>query len=270
MGTRYAALNERSQQKSQVSNMKDTLSNPVAWEKIQGKDAFKRQLKQEEERLAKITPPSLQEGQRDRCAKRLTVLEKAMVNGDVSKGIPAMPSQKEMWDTPAGSIGKHTAWEKFWKEHSIDEKGNVHKTVDGYGAIFQWKDARRALMPDREEEDPDIANTDTFRPTDGDGSSKFIDYASMTMAPLANLSYQEVDEMFPGREPSMQEMKVRAGELEKKRAELKEQYESVESDESIETQSTCQAVTSSGKQCKREAKVGTSCGIKSHIAQLGE
>ena len=227
MGTRYAALNERSQQKSQVSNMKDTLSNPVAWEKIQGKDAFKRQLKQEEERLAKIT--------------------KAMVNGDVSKGIPAMPSQKEMWDTPAGSIGKHTAWEKFWKEHSIDEKGNVHKTGDGYGAIFQWKDARRALMPDREEEDPDIANTDTFRPTDGDGSSKFIDYASMTMAPLANLSYQEVDEMFPGREPSMQEMKVRAGELEKKRAELKEQYESVESDESIEAQSTCQAVTSSGK-----------------------
>jgi len=259
MSTKYSTAEERKTSKRQIDNMKDVLSNPIAWNEIRDKESFKRQLKQEEGRLKEITPPKLDPTQRNVYAKRIEQLEKVMRLGNAAKGIPAMPSQKEQWDTPAGAVGKHGTWENFWKKHSVDENDNIVKVPSGYGAIFQWKDARRAFFADREEEDPDVANTDIFRPNDpGIGESKFIDYQSMTMSPLSNLSYEEVDEIFPEREPSMGELKVRAAEVEKQREELAQDLR-------------CQAKTKNGKQCSRDHLPGEShCGLKAHETQMKE
>ena len=259
MSTKYSTAEERKTSKRQIDNMKDVLSNPIAWNEIRDKENFKRQLKQEESRLKEITPPKLDSGQRNVYAKRIEQLERVMRQGNPAKGIPPMPSQKEQWDTPAGAVGKHGTWENFWKKHSVDENDNIVKVPNGYGAIFQWKDARRAFFADREEEDPDVANTDVFRPNDpGTGESKFIDYQSMSMSPLSQLSYEEVDEIFPDREPSLGELKVRAAEVEKQREELAQELQ-------------CQAQTKDGEQCKnRRIPDELSCGVKEHRDQFKE
>ena len=248
MSTKYSTAEERKTSKRQIDNMKDVLQNPIAWNEIRDKENFKRQLKEEETRLKEITPPKLDGAKRQVYAKRIEQLEKVMRLGNAAKGIPSMPSQKEQWDTPAGAVGKHGTWENFWKKHSIDENENIVKVPSGYGAIFQWKDARRAFFSDREEEDPDVANTDIFRPNDPDvGDSKFIDYQSMSMSPLSNLSYEEVVEL-----------QVRASEVDKKREELAQDL-------------LCQAKTKNGKQCTRNHLPGEShCGLKAHETQMKE
>ena len=259
MATKYSTAEERKTSKRQIDNMKDVLQNPIAWNEIRDKESFKKQLHQEESRLKQITPPKLDPIERRTYAQRIEQLERVMRLGNAAKGIPPMPSQKEQWDTPAGAVGKHGTWENFWKKHSVDENENIVKVPSGYGAIFQWKDARRAFFADREEEDPDVANTDIFRPDDpSTGESKFIDYQSMSMSPLSQLSYEEVEEIFPDREPSMVELQVRAAEVDQKREELAQDL-------------LCQAKTKSGKQCTRNHLPGEShCGLKAHETQMKE
>jgi hypothetical protein len=259
MSTKYSTAEERKTSKRQIDNMKDVLSNPIAWNEIRDKESFKRQLKQEEGRLKQITPPKLDPVQKRTYAQRIEQLERVMRLGNSSKGIPSMPSQKEQWDTPAGAVGKHGTWENFWKTHSVDENENIVKVENGYGAIFQWKDARRAFFVDREEEDPDVANTDVFRPNDPEvGASKFIDYQSMTMSPLAKLSYEEVEEIFPDREPSTGELKIRAAEVEQHREKMAQELR-------------CQAKNSNGTQCKRDRLPHKlHCEVKTHKNQFKE
>ena len=259
MATKYSPAEERKTSKRQIDNMKDVLQNPIAWNEIRDKESFKKQLHQEESRLKQITPPKLDPIERRTYAQRIEQLERVMRLGNAVKGIPAMPSQKEQWDTPAGAVGKHGTWETFWKSHSVDDDDNIIKPDNGYGAIFQWKDMRRAFFADREEEDPDIANTDVFRPNDPEvGESKFIDYQSMTMSPLANLSYEEVDELFPEREPTTGELKVRAAELEKRREEMAQELR-------------CQAKNKDGSQCKRDRLPNKAhCEVKTHKNQFKE
>ena len=104
-----------------------------------------------------------------------------------------------------------------------------------------------------------MANTDVFRPNDpGTGESKFIDYQSMSMSPLSQLSYEEVDEIFPDREPSLGELKVRAAEVAKQREELAQELQ-------------CQAQTKDGEQCKnRRIPDELSRGVKEHRDQFKE
>jgi hypothetical protein len=78
------------------------------------------------------------------------------------------------------------------------------------------------------------------------------------MSPLSNLSYDEVDEIFPDREPSIVELQVRAAEVDKKREELAQDL-------------LCQAKTKSGKQCTRNHLPDEiHCGLKAHETQMKE
>lgn len=275
MPTKFAPLQERKQQETTIKHMKDVVANPVAWDKIQGKDNFLRQIQKEEKRLQTISPPKIDESRKDHVIGRIKQLQEVMIQGSEKYGIPPMPSEKEMWENPAGSTGKEISWQKSWKNYGVDEKGEVYRAEDGYGAVFQWKDAMRAAFPEREEDDPDLASIESFRPRDHKGESKLIDYRRWSMSPLAGLSHSKVDELFPDREPSDQELKVRAGELELERQRLQKYVEELENqlkaEQTAQSESQCQAVTAKGEQCERNTKQGLKhCGARSHAAQFPE
>lgn len=118
-----------------------------------------------------------------------------------------MPTRRAMWETPAGAIGQQTRWSERWKNYTLgkDNKTLV-KSDQGYGAMFEWKDNQRRLFKNREADDPDIANIELFRPDHQEGS---LDYKSRSFSLGSNITDSEFDELFPDREPTEVEKKLK-------------------------------------------------------------
>jgi len=261
-----------------IKDMRSVMENPVAWEKIQAKDRFRKQLSKEEERLKNITPPDLTPTEQSEWRQRIKKMAHAYINGNPAKGIPPMNSEKEQWDMPAGAVGSHTTHERFWKSNTINENGDVVPAKDGYGLTFELKDKLRAVNKEREQDDPDVANLEQFRPRDPlGGGSKFIDFPSMTTAPGKNHTHESWAEA-TGHEPTPNEAAIIEAEkdLEHKKMvdnllakaasdpefmDLLKDVTGVKETEFIQ----CKAITKSGEQCKREAVVGTEhCNLPTH------
>lgn len=139
--------------------------------------------------LANTTPPVVEGAERDKLIKRQLRLEEAMILGSEKLGIPPMPTENEMKKRPHGAVAKHIRWEKRWKNNTLNEAGEVVPAENGYGAIFQWKDTKRAVGgAEQEAEDIDLASIESFRPRESTASgSRFIDYPRMSMGGYDNL-----------------------------------------------------------------------------------
>ena len=165
MPTRYGTHRQRQELTKSIKETSEMLADPYHARGVVYKTQMKRQLEKERLQLDAISPPPLEtDSRRKALINRENQLRDAMVLGNTRKGIEPMPSVRMMQENPSGSTGKHIRFEKFWKNNTIDEKGNP--APNKRGALFEWKDVKRELCQDQEPEDFDIANIETIRPDD--------------------------------------------------------------------------------------------------------
>lgn len=199
----------------------------------------RRAIEHDTKVLTNVTPPQVDGSARDQLIAKRDRLVDAMVKGSAKLGIPPMPTEKQMKERPHGAVGQHIRWEKRWKNHTINEAGEVVPAAGGYGAVFQYKDLQRTIGgAEQEVEDIELASIESFRPRTSDGGgSRFIDYPSMTMGVSANLP------------PSVHSMKV-APDAYPGYALVGDEVVAVPQE--VHVWDTCQAVTSKGTKCARK------------------
>jgi len=215
MGTKYANRSSIKAVKDSIAGFEKQLADPVTSRAIRQKERHMATYKAEKAMLERITPPDVVPEEKPKLVKRLQQLEESMIAGNIRNGIEPMLSDLEMWGSPAGAVGREIRFQQFWKNHNVLPNGDVYRDPNGYGAIFEWKDGRRRLLKEREDEDRDVSNIELFRPTHPVDNS-LANYRRRSYAPFTNLSYDDVDRIFPEREPSDVEKKVRQSELSKK------------------------------------------------------
>ena len=210
MPTQLTGINSRQTLQDQITSVDKMLSNPVTAQAVKRKDKILEQYKRDKQRLEKITPREPENDvERKALVDRAQALEQAMVNGIPERGIDSMPTRIEMWENPAGSVGKHTRWEKFWKQNTLAaDNRTIVRAEKGYGGVFQWKDYRRRIFKEREQDDPDVSNIEMFRP-DVVNKHTLRDYQKRTYAPGQFMSYEAYDQA-TGHVPTGPELKMRS------------------------------------------------------------
>lgn len=206
MSTRYATKVVRDNLARNVNDMESTIANPVAWDHVQKKGEFKQNLDKSKRRLGEITPPDVKSDERPAIESRLKLIEDAIVKG------AKMPSYREMWENNAGDTGKHISWEKTCKKHTVDPGGNlvpVDPRQGQRGLIDEWKDLRRTLHKEREEDDPDVANVEILRPRMS--ALPLADQKSPRSYGLSYAAKMNYDQVFADRDPTPVEAVIMAG-----------------------------------------------------------
>ena len=251
MPTQYATLDTRKQTERQLADMEACQSNPVAWEKIQDKQKFQKQHQEMKTQLDRITPPDTTGDEKIALKRRTSMLVEALQKGN--EAVPPMPTDRQMWDSRAGAVGQHMAWEGFWKRNTLDDKGNIvriNPQAGQRGAVWELKDRMRTLGKEREADDPDVANLETIRPNE-----KAIPLADSTVKSygLSWTAKQKYDEIFPDHKPTPVEAKIE----EVQEAAKKTSY------------SNCEAIGPGGKRCGKKALEGRKwCAKESHELQI--
>jgi hypothetical protein len=207
MPTKYATAQELDRQKDIVAYAENVEKNPALISKIDDRSEFDKRKKQAQAIIDSKTAPAPKDDSERRVLRERQELLEAFITKETPEiGKPDMPSRQEMWETPAGAVGKHLKWENSIKNYTLDGSGNVVKAKAGYGAAFEWKDNQRKLRGDDEAFDPDIANLEKLRSEKRDKSS-FADYKSIMTAgsPKFKANY---DEVFPDHVPTPVEAKM--------------------------------------------------------------
>lgn len=206
MPTKYSSANELSRQKENLDGMNKIVADPYVYGSIRDKEGLKKRKAKLEERVAERTAPNPDGKEKDALRQRQTLLEAFIKLEAPEINKPAMPSKTEMWEVPAGAVGRHRLWDKTVKDYSLDQAGNVVPAKAGYGAVFEWKDNQRKLRGEEESYDPDIANVEQLRPQNRDKSS-FADYKKMSFG--SSPAFREAyDKSFPDHEPTPVEAKI--------------------------------------------------------------
>ena len=208
MGQKFATIEVRQKLAKRVQDCKEAKADPYAYKQIQDKQHFNSELEKLETTLESVTPPDTSGTEKDALKSRLSMLREAMVNGS-EVVVPPMPSYRQSWDNSSGTPGKILAWNTFWKHHTLDGKGNIVKSDRGKGAIWEAKDKLRTFNKEREDEDPDAASLEQWRPRDT--ADSFIDLPRKTFS-MPKAGY---DEAFPDHEPTDVEKKLSEAENEK-------------------------------------------------------
>jgi hypothetical protein len=207
MPTQYATAKELESFKQTVAQCERIESDVGLNAAIQDRGEFNKRKKDAQTAIdTRQAPAPKSDEERTNLRHRQTLLE-AFIKLDCPEiGKPEMPSQHEMWDTPAGAVGKQRRWDHATKNYTLDPNGNPIPAKAGYGAIFEWKDNQRKLRGAEEEWDGDIANVETLRPQNRDNSS-FADYRKMHFAgtPAFKANF---DEVFPDHAPTPVEAKI--------------------------------------------------------------
>ena len=125
---------QREALESDRSYLTEQLTNPL----VTDKPTVLKNLRRVEHDIETQSPPELTGDALDKEVRLEKELRESIV--------PDMLSQEEMRKAPAGSVGRHLAFEK------------KHKN-----SILRWKNAMRTIH--RGSDDPDIANLERFRPT---------------------------------------------------------------------------------------------------------
>lgn len=251
MPTKYSSLPERRLQQSVVRELEEMIS-PRGEHSYRPDGAdygkIKRRLKTERARLEAISPPQIEtDGQRDAVIERLKLLETAMREGSMKLGIPPMPTQQQMWEGTDVNVDTHSAWESKWKNINLDKNGRafrVDKSKGEQGALMEWKDLRRLLFQDEEEDRPSIASIDYMRPQ----KTSLRDSQRKTFS-TPNLTWEEYDHLQAGTSPlSDVQFKVRCAEDPEFGKEF-ENYEEYRT-ENAGPGTICGAMTASGAMCQ--------------------
>lgn len=204
MPARYATKHVRNGLTRNVADMESTMANPVAWDQVQKKHEFTQRLKKTKDQLQKVTPPDVTSKEANALAARAKLVEEAIIKG------AKMPSYREMWENHAGDTGKHISWEKTIKKHTVDPKGNlvpVDTRAGERSLIDEWKDLRRTLHKDAEEDDPDIANVEILRPRNA--PIPLADTKSPRSYGLTPQARENYDTAFPDHVPTVVEKKLK-------------------------------------------------------------
>jgi hypothetical protein len=276
MPERYASFTTRQKLEGPISEMKEIKSNPYLLEKIPNRDKFEKDFDKRNKILESVTPPDVQGEEKDKLHKRLSELSEALVKGN-EKYVPPMPNEVQMQKSPVGAVDQHMRWEKFWKHHSLDSTGKIYRVEKGgRGAIFEWKDLRRIMCKEYEEESPNYANIEMLRPTMSTSSLADTKLpVSYGFSPEAKIHY---DEVFDDHIPTDVEKKIESAEIDR----LKKVIAGLEKALSPKTKKKgvnmeaysgprCEAINKEGAVCGRPTVKGTRhCMSKWHKVQIEE
>jgi hypothetical protein len=212
MPTQYGTAKEIEGYKQTINQIEGIQENPYLAAQISDPREFKKRKQDVETQLAKREAPAPKDDKERVALRGRQEMLEAFIRlecTEISK--PAMPTQHEMWETPAGAVGKHSLWENKLKNYSLDQNGNPVQSKDGHGAIFEWKDNQRRLRGEEEQWDPDIANVEKLRPQNADKSS-FADYKKILTAGSPQFK-EKYDEAFPDHEPTPVEAKIESAKI---------------------------------------------------------
>ena len=228
----YGTLRDRERVKSELDGIRKIEGDAYKYGRIEDKANFQRNKGKLEGLLSSIEPPPIKDdAERARLRGREQELESYMKGPCAEIGKPDMPTKHEMWESPAGAVGKHRKWEHCVTTFGLDADGKPAKAGKGdnvpQSAFDEWKDTRRRLYSDEEEFDPDIANIERFRPQTRGGAS--ADYPRLQFAPGAGVSQERWDESVGPKEPIAAAPKPESEKIPSRK---------------------CKAVKSSGEQCK--------------------
>jgi hypothetical protein len=209
MGTKYQSKSIRRGMEEKIDALNaelDPTLNPLAKKEVSGWQQQHDRLKKEQARLKSITPPEIKGGdERQKLELRNEQIKEVMVKGSGSHNIPAMPSVGQMQDNPDYSTDQHRRWENTWKTWSIDaDTGCLVKAEDGYGAIFEWKDAQYRLHSEEDELASNFGSIETFRP--GHRVPLAGNHVPVTFALTGGQTQDGYDKMFPDHEPLVAEI----------------------------------------------------------------
>ncbi len=279
--TRYLPHAARTELGRTAKDMEAAKSQPQAWEKVQNKEKFEKDLASEKARLEALTPPDItSDAQRDALVSRSKMLQEALVKGN-SK-IPAMPSEYDMWKTPAGAVGRHRAWEQGWTSHALAPDGTPVRVDPSQpdqpqAAIWEYKDIQRTLGKDSEEMDLEVASIEKIRPVHSKAS--LIDAPSVTYAQNSAMSYAEYVKQFPDFVPEANIAFMYApmfgvlnGVVMRTAAHPLCVAGTVKPGPCLAPEpkapaEPCKATTSRGSRCKRDATSNGYCDLPQHLAQ---
>jgi hypothetical protein len=191
--------------------MEEIKSNNYVYSQIPKKEEFEKNYAKRKAVLDSVTPPTATDLEKKTISARAEALASAMVHGD-PQYVPPMPEEDQMQRPRAGSVDQHMRWESFWKKHTLAEDNKTIERVDpkkgGRGAVWEWKDLRRIVYKDVEEEMPNAANVEMIRPAGGQTPLHETHLpVSYGFSPIVKKHY---DEVFPDHVKTDVEKKLEA------------------------------------------------------------
>ncbi len=214
MATKYQSFAKRDSLQQRIDDGKRMLSRVEQQKGIAHIGVIADRIKTEEAKLAAVTPPAVDGEDRGKLIKRQSKLGEAITEGKPEFGLPGMCTYEQMWDNGAGDANQHYQNEQYYKNHNLDEGGNL-KRVDvrkGQQSMHEeWKDNQRILGKETEEYATDIASLELLRKSKRD-KSDLANYHSRSYAQYANMSLEQVSEI-TGREPTEIEKLAESAEI---------------------------------------------------------
>ena len=198
MPTKLLSADEIKNTKEEIRRNELQLKDPYLRSGLKEPAKIENRTNNLKEKVEKGTAKKLSGDAWKKQAVRQRVLREAMILG--TKSCPSMPTRRQMEDNPMHSTTQHMSWEKFWHNHTINEKMEVVQAKDGYGATFEWKDNQKRLFPE-EINNPDISNIEQIRPdiAAGHGSPNEPLHnmkIAVSYAPYARLTDEQYDALF--------------------------------------------------------------------------
>lgn len=202
MATKTATARELNSLDREMKTLDAIRQDNYQWGSITEKRNFNARLGQLQERSKKMTPlPIMSDSERQQLERRSEVLEQFIKLPVKECNKPEMPTRQEMWQTPAGAVGKHRKWQDRVSNWTVDDSGNIVRAKDGYGADSEWKDIQGRLHSREEQElDPDCRNLERLRP-DRSESVSLADLPRKSFALGATVSQEQWNETVGPKEP---------------------------------------------------------------------
>ena len=250
MPTKYGTLRQRQNLERKVKSMDTIEKDPYLHGGLPDKNQFRRRKEELTKQLQSISPPPTTGEDKDSLQKRQENIEAFLKLPCPSIKKPEMPTKSEMWDSTAQTRGKHSSWEWFAKNYTLDTKGEPVKAKGGYGALMEWKDNQRRLHGDEEEINIDIANTENLRSEKQ--NMGLVDSTRMTYG-LSAKAKENYDAVFSDHEKT---------EIEKRLEEAQRRIDDLERTSLKRTRAIpkdriqCSAVRTNGQRCNMYVKKG--------------
>lgn len=182
MPTKFAPKRIREELKNQIAGHETTLQHKPNDPEIQ------KSLKRDRDMLTAITPPDVSPADRTHLERRLALIEDTL---RASNGV-GLATEYEMKNPNAVGEDRHRLNERFHLHNKMTPDGKVVKCDPKEPALIdEFKDLRRTLNRDAEDELTNIASIETIRPQGNNGASRLIDFPKAQFAAFGNGSYEQ-------------------------------------------------------------------------------
>ena len=178
----------------EINVYKKIKETPHLYATLENKPIFDQQLAVKEKALEKCSPRPLASQERDRARARFKLLKQAHSKGNTR--VPGSITKSQGHKSPPGAPEQLLEQDRFWKDHNLDEGGNIVK-VDRRtqrGLTAEMQDLNQILNQERTYFDSSTLFHD-MRADDGSANAG-IDFPSKTFAPGQNVPQEKWDAMF--------------------------------------------------------------------------